>query len=261
MISPSIAVHAEDLTQRFRVIHERPDTVRELFAKFLRKPVEYHDFEAVSGVSFDVRKGEMVGFIGRNGSGKSTLLKIVAGVYRPTTGRVQVEGTIAPLIELGAGMHPELTGRENIVLNGLLMGYSKMQMAEREERIIDFAGIGDFINAPVKQYSSGMYVRLAFSVATEVDPDVLILDEILAVGDFAFQQKCFDRLKRFRDLGKTILMVSHSVDQVKNLCDRCILLDKGKIVFNGDPARAVAIYMGDAHVEEPVLVDAPHVHA
>jgi ABC-type polysaccharide/polyol phosphate transport system ATPase subunit len=261
MISPSIAVHAEDLTQRFRVIHERPDTVRELFAKFLRKPVEYHDFEAISHVSFDVSKGEMVGFIGRNGSGKSTLLKIVAGVYRPTTGRVQVEGTIAPLIELGAGMHPELTGRENIVMNGLLMGYSKTQMKEREERIIEFAGIGDFINAPVKQYSSGMYVRLAFSVATEVDPDVLILDEILAVGDFAFQQKCFDRLKRFRDLGKTILMVSHSVDQVKSLCDRCILLDKGKIVFNGDPARAITLYMGDAHVEEPVLVDAPHVHA
>jgi ABC-type polysaccharide/polyol phosphate transport system ATPase subunit len=158
-------------------------------------------------------------------------------------------------------MHPELTGRENIVMNGLLMGYSKTQMKEREERIIEFAGIGDFINAPVKQYSSGMYVRLAFSVATEVDPDVLILDEILAVGDFAFQQKCFDRLKRFRDLGKTILMVSHSVDQVKSLCDRCILLDKGKIVFNGDPARAITLYMGDAHVEEPVLVDAPHVHA
>jgi ABC-type polysaccharide/polyol phosphate transport system ATPase subunit len=261
MNSSPISVHAENLTQRFRVIHERPDTLRELFAKFLRKPVKYHDFEAVNDVSFDVRQGEVVGFIGRNGSGKSTLLKIVAGVYRPTSGRVHVEGTIAPLIELGAGMHPELTGRENIILNGLLMGYSKNQMKEREERIIDFAEIGDFINAPVKQYSSGMYLRLAFSVATEVDPDVLILDEILAVGDFAFQQKCFDRMKSFREMGKTIIMVSHSVEQVINLCDRCILLDKGKMVFNGDPRRAVAIYMGDAHAEEPVLVDAPPVHA
>ncbi len=250
------------MTQRFRVIHERPDTLRELFAKFLRKPVKYHDFEAVSHVSFNVHKGEMVGFIGRNGSGKSTLLKIVAGVYRPTTGSVRVEGTIAPLIELGAGMHPELTGRENIVLNGLLMGYSKSQMKEREERIIEFAEIGEFINSPVKQYSSGMYLRLAFSVATEIDPDVLILDEILAVGDFAFQQKCFARLKRFRETGKTILVVTHSVDQVQKLCDRCILLDKGKVVFDGDPDRAVALYMsGGAQVDEPVLVDAPPVHA
>ena len=261
MTNSSIAIQAEDLTQSFRVIHERPDTLRELFAKFLRKPVKYHDFEAVSHVSFNVRKGEMVGFIGRNGSGKSTLLKIVAGVYRPTAGRIHVEGTIAPLIELGAGMHPELTGRENIMLNGLLMGYSKEQMREREERIIDFAEIGDFINSPVKQYSSGMYLRLAFSVATEVDPDVLIIDEILAVGDYPFQQKCFERLKRFQAAGKTILIVTHSVDQVAKICDRCILMEKGKIVFNGDPALGVARYLGEANFEEPLLVEAPPVHA
>lgn len=261
MVNPSISIRATDLTQRFRVIHERPDTVRELFAKFLRKPVKYHDFEAVSNVSFTVRRGECVGFIGRNGSGKSTLLKIIAGVYRPTRGEVHVEGTVAPLIELGAGMHPELTGRENIVLNGLLMGFSKQQMREREDRIIEFADIGDFINSPVKQYSSGMYLRLAFSVATEVEPDVLIIDEILAVGDFAFQQKCTERLKGFQAAGKTILMVSHSVDQVLKLCDRCILLDKGQIVYSGDPARAVEIYTGEHIGEEPLLVEAPSVHA
>lgn len=261
MDNSSISIRAEDLTQRFRVIHERPDTVRELFAKFLRKRVNFHDFEAVSHVSFTVRRGEWVGLIGRNGSGKSTLLKMIAGVYRPTTGRIQVEGTIAPLIELGAGMHPELTGRENILLNGLLMGYSKKEMAEREQRIIEFADIGDFINVPVKQYSSGMYMRLAFSVATEVDPDVLVIDEILAVGDFEFQQKCFERLKGFRLSGKTILMVTHSVDQVVKMCDRCLLLEKGNILFNGEPARAVELYLRGAHVDEPLLVDAPSVHA
>src|SRR5262249_55877620 len=159
--------------------------------------------------SLTIGKGQMVGIIGRNGSGKSTLLKIIAGVYRPTAGRVTVHGTIAPLIELGAGMHSELTGSENIVMNGLLMGYSKTQMKEREERIIEFSEIGEFIDVPIKQYSSGMYMRLAFSVATEVDPDILILDEILAVGDLGFQSKCFDRLKSFRESGKTILMVSH----------------------------------------------------
>ncbi len=261
MLDSSISIRAKNLTQRFRVIHERPDTVRELFAKFLRKPVKYHDFEAVSKASFTVRKGEMVGFIGRNGSGKSTLLKIIAGVYRPTMGEVHVEGTIAPLIELGAGMHPELTGRENIILNGLLMGYSKAQMKEREDRIIEFAEIGDFINSPVKQYSSGMYLRLAFSVATEVDPDVLIIDEILAVGDFAFQQKCMDRLKGFQAAGKTILMVTHSAEQVLKLCDRCILLEKGSIIFNGDPAHAVELYTSGSVGEEPVLVETPSVHA
>jgi ABC-type polysaccharide/polyol phosphate transport system ATPase subunit len=262
MTDPHITITAENLTQRFRVIHERPDTVRELFAKFLRKPVNYHDFEAVSNASFTVKRGELVGLIGRNGSGKSTLLKMIAGVYRPTTGRVHVEGSLAPLIELGAGMHPELTGLENILLNGLLMGYSKRQMLERQDRIIEFADIGDFINAPVKQYSSGMYMRLAFSVATEIDPDVLLIDEILAVGDFAFQGKCLDRLRGFRDAGKTILMVSHSSEQILKLCNRAILLEKGRIVFNGDTAEAVELYTGEAGTqEEPVLVDAPPIHA
>ena len=262
MDNSSIVIRADNLTQRFRVIHERPDTVRELFAKFLRKPVQYHEFEAVSNASFTVRKGEMLGLIGRNGSGKSTLLKMIAGVYRPTSGSVRVEGTIAPLIELGAGMHPELTGRENIMLNGLLMGYSRKQMTEREQRIIDFAGIGEFINVPVKQYSSGMYMRLAFSVATEVDPDVLVIDEILAVGDFEFQKKCFDRLKGFQAAGKTILMVSHSIQQITELCDRVLLLEKGKITFDGDPATAAELYTGEAPaVEEPLLVETPSLHS
>ncbi|MDQ2842603.1 MAG: ABC transporter ATP-binding protein [Acidobacteriota bacterium] len=242
------AVVVENVVQRFRVIHERPDTLRELFARFFRQQVNYHDFDAVNNVSFAASAGEMVGIIGRNGSGKSTLLKIIAGIYRPTSGKIQINGSIAPLIELGAGMHSELTGRENILLNGLLMGYSKRRMLEREKRIIDFSEIGDFIDVPVKQYSSGMYMRLAFSVATEVDPDILVIDEILAVGDLNFQAKCFDRLERFRNSGKTILLVSHSMEQVINLCDRAILLDKGRMVFIGDPEEAVALYKENAGV-------------
>jgi ABC-type polysaccharide/polyol phosphate transport system ATPase subunit len=237
-------ITVENIVQRFRVIQERPDTLRELFSKFFRKEVNYHDFDAVNNVSFTVRSGEMLAIIGRNGSGKSTLLKVIAGIYRPTSGRVQVNGSIAPLLELGAGMHAELTGRENILLNGLLMGFSKRQMLQREERIIDFAEIGDFIDVPVKQYSTGMYLRLAFAVATEVDPDILVIDEILAVGDLGFQRKCFERLKRFRESGKTILFVTHSMDQVLDQCDRAILLNRGRLLFDGDPREAVEIYKG-----------------
>jgi ABC-type polysaccharide/polyol phosphate transport system ATPase subunit len=235
-------VSVENVTQRFRVIHERPDTLRELFSKFLRKGVTYTNLDAVKDVSLEVPKGQMLGLIGRNGSGKSTLLKIIAGVYRPTAGRVHVEGSIAPLIELGAGFHHELTGRENILLNGLLMGYSKEKMQEREQSIIDFAEIGDFIDAPIKQYSSGMQTRLAFAVATEVDPQVLILDEILAVGDAAFQEKCFARIQDFRQAGKTILFVSHSMPPVIQYCDRAILLEKGSIVADGIPTEVADFY-------------------
>lgn len=242
MHADSTVIRVEHVTQRFRVIHERPDTLRELFARFFRGSTDYHDFEAIKNVSFDVHRGEMLGLIGRNGSGKSTLLKIISGIYQPSAGRVEVKGTIAPLLELGAGFHYELTGRENIMLNGLLMGYSKKEMAEREESIIRFADIGEFIDAPVKQYSSGMYIRLAFAVATEIDPDILVIDEILAVGDVTFQEKCFDRLRQFRDQNKTILFVSHSPAQVVQFCDRVILIDQGQVAFDGDPARGLELY-------------------
>jgi ABC-type polysaccharide/polyol phosphate transport system ATPase subunit len=249
------AIEIEHVTQRYRVISERPDTIRELFSKFFRHKTHFHDFDALKDVSVNVSPGEMLGIIGRNGSGKSTMLKIMAGVYRPTAGRVDVRGTIAPLIELGAGFHPELTGRENILLNGLLLGYSKREMLSRQDSIIEFAGIGDFIDAPVKQYSSGMYTRLAFGVATEVDPDILLVDEILAVGDMAFQAKCFERLKRFRAAGKTILLVTHSMEQVLKFCDRAVFLEKGRIVFDGDTEQAVDLFRSSVSAQEPVLVD------
>jgi ABC-type polysaccharide/polyol phosphate transport system ATPase subunit len=263
MTDNSFVIRVENVTQRFRVIHERPDSVRELFSKFFRKKVNYHDFEAVKNASLSVQRGEVVGIIGRNGSGKSTLLKIIAGVYRPSMGRVTVTGSIAPLIELGAGMHPELTGRENILLNGLLMGFSKQEMMQREERIIEFADLGDFIQAPIRQYSSGMYMRLAFAVATEVDPDILVMDEVLAVGDIEFQAKCFNRLRRFRESGKTILIVTHSMTQIEEICSRAVYLDHGRILVDGDPAEVIEQYQRSAltGVEEPILVEAPSAHS
>jgi len=235
-------VEFDDVVQRFRVIRERPDTLREFFAKLTRPQVAYHDFEALKHVSFRVSKGEMVGIIGRNGSGKSTILKIVAGVYTPTSGHVEVHGTVAPLIELGAGFHHELTGRENILLNALLLGLSKREVKEREAQIIAFAELGDFIDSPIKQYSSGMYMRLAFAVATEVDPDILIVDEILGVGDSGFRQKCFDRILQFRASGKTILFVSHDMSSVSQLCDRVLLINNGELMEDGPPNRVIARY-------------------
>ena len=254
MKSPVIRV--ENVTQRFRLIHERPDSLRELFTKLLRSKSEFHDFEAVRNASFEVHEGEIVGLIGRNGSGKSTLLKIVAGVYTPTSGRVEVRGSIAPLIELGAGFHGELTGRENVLMNGLLMGFTKREMQAREKAILDFADIGDFIDSPVKQYSSGMYTRLAFAVATEVNPDILVVDEILAVGDSAFQQKCLDRLENFRRSGKTILFVTHSLNQIVEHCDRALYLEKGQIVADGEPEQIVNLYKAANAIEQPELLNA-----
>lgn len=241
-MAATTVISVENVTQRFRVYQERPDSIRALFAKFFRHQIQVHDFDAVNNVSFQVGKGEMVGIIGRNGSGKSTLLKMVAGVYRPTLGRVTVNGTIAPMIELGAGFHAELTGRENILMNGLLLGYSKREMKAREQSIIDFAEIGEFIDSPVKQYSSGMYMRLAFAVAIEVDPDILLVDEILSVGDMGFQEKCFERLQRFREARKTILFVTHNVADVENYCDRALLLDQGHLLLDGKPHEVIDTY-------------------
>jgi lipopolysaccharide transport system ATP-binding protein len=242
-------IRLQKVTQRFRVIHERPDTVRELFSRMFRHNASFHDFEAVKNASFEVPRGQALGIIGRNGSGKSTILKIIAGVYKPSAGTVEVNGTLAPLIELGAGFHHELTGRENILLNGLLMGYSKQEMLARQQSIIDFADIGEFIDAPVKQYSSGMYMRLAFAVATEVDPQILLVDEILAVGDVGFQEKCFERIRRFRESGKTIILVTHNMDNVLRHCERAILIDHGQIVVDGTPGEAIGEYTNLMNVE------------
>jgi ABC-type polysaccharide/polyol phosphate transport system ATPase subunit len=232
----------ENVVQRFRVIQERPDTLREVFAKLYQRHTTYHEFEAVRHVSFEVKRGTTMGIIGRNGSGKSTILKIIAGVYKPSAGRVMVQGSVAPLIELGAGFHHELTGRENILINGLLLGLTRRDIQEREQSIIDFADIGDFIDSPVKQYSSGMYMRLSFAVATEVDPDILLIDEILAVGDAIFQDKCNQRIRRFRELGKTLIIVSHDMRSIRKFCDRVLLVDKGQVLEDGPPDYVISRY-------------------
>ena len=251
------AVRFHDVVQRFRVIHERADTLREAFAHFHRgRRTTYHDFEALKHISFEVPHGMTLGIIGRNGSGKSTILKIIAGVYRPSNGTVEVNGTIAPLIELGAGFHHELTGRENILINGLLLGLSKKEIVALESSIIEFAEIGEFIDAPVKQYSSGMYMRLAFSVATAVDPDILLVDEILAVGDAAFRVKCFDRISRFRDRGKTIILVSHDTEQIRDFCDRVLVIHNGELIADDLPAKALARYQELIGQKPPAAVPA-----
>ena len=226
-------IHIDKVTHQYRVIRERPDSLREAFTKVFRHHRSIEIFEALRQVSLVVNDGEVLGIIGRNGSGKSTLLKLIAGVFLPTHGRVCVRGTVAPLIELGAGFHPDLTGRENILLNGLLLGVPKSEIQLREERIIEFAELGDFIDSPVKQYSSGMFMRLAFAIAIEVDPDVLLVDEILAVGDAEFQAKCEGRLEKFRDQGKTIIVVSHNAEIVHRFCSRVVLLDHGEMVIDG----------------------------
>jgi ABC-type polysaccharide/polyol phosphate transport system ATPase subunit len=243
----------EDVVQRFRLIQERPDTLREAFAHLFRKRTNYHDFEALKGISFVVREGETVAIIGRNGSGKSTILKIIAGVYRRSAGLVRVSGQVGALIELGAGFHPDLTGRENIVLNGLLLGLSKQEIQSREEQILDFAELGEFIDSPVKQYSSGMFMRLGFAVATEIDPDILLIDEILAVGDEAFQKKCATRLRDFQDRGKTIIIVSHSLAEVRLFSRRALMIDGGTLLADGPTDEVIARYEAliQDHAEQP----------
>ncbi len=216
------------------------------------KPSE--TFAAVHDVSFQVRAGCTFGVIGRNGSGKSTMLKLVAGITKPTEGRVHVDGRISALIELGAGFHPEISGRENVFINGIMLGLTKREIARRFDEIVEFADLRDFIDAPVKTYSSGMYVRLGFAVAIHVDPDVLLVDEVLAVGDEAFTHKCLDRFADFRRRGKTILLVTHALPMVERFCDEALWLDAGEARGTGDPRRVVAQYITDvARSEEHEL--------
>src|SRR5687767_13908738 len=207
-------------------------------------------FQALRGVSFKVPKGCTYGVIGRNGSVKSTLLKCVAGITRPTQGEVKVDGRISALIELGAGFHPEISGRENIFINGIMLGLTKRDIQRRFDEIVEFAEMQDFIDAPVKTYSSGMYMRLGFAVAVHVDPEVLLVDEVLAVGDQGFTHKCLDKFAEFRRRNKTILLVTHSLDLVEKFCDRALWLDKGKTHGEGEPKRVVASYLMDVDRSE-----------
>jgi ABC-type polysaccharide/polyol phosphate transport system ATPase subunit len=207
-------------------------------------------FPALQGVSFNVEAGRTFGIIGRNGSGKSTALKLVAGITKPTSGTVEVEGRISALIELGAGFHPEISGRENVFINGIMLGLTKREVARRFDEIVEFAELQEFIDAPVKTYSSGMYMRLGFAVAIHVDPDVLLVDEVLAVGDEGFTHKCLDKFGEFKRRGKTILLVTHSLNLVERFCDEALWLDSGKVRGAGDPRRVVGAYLIDVERSE-----------
>lgn len=226
-IEPVIKV--EQLSKSYKIYQQPIDRLNEA----ILGEVKHSRFEALSDISFEVFAGETIGVLGKNGSGKSTLLKILAGVLQPSSGDVQVRGKVAALLELGAGFNPEYTGRENIYLNGTIMGFNAKEVDSKIDAIIEFADIGAFIDLPVKTYSSGMYARLAFSVAINVEPDILIIDEALSVGDMQFQEKSFTRMKQFRDQGKTIFFVSHSISSVRNFCDRAIWIDQGKVRMIG----------------------------
>jgi ABC-2 type transport system ATP-binding protein len=240
-VEPSIVF--EHVEHRYRVIIERRDTLREAFIHLFRNGSHFKEFTVLRDFTLLVFPGETVGIIGRNGSGKSTLLKLMAGIFRAAKGNITVQGQVASLIELGAGFHPELTGRENIELNGLLLGLSRHEIQRRQSRIIEFAELGDFMDVPVKQYSSGMYMRLGFSIAVEVDPDILLVDEILAVGDAYFREKCLARIAGFRERGKTIVVVSHDTGLIEQLCDRALWIEGGGIAADGPPQEVVPLYL------------------
>jgi len=231
------AIKVENLTKVYHLYNKPQDRLKEALNPF--KKSYHHDFFAMQDVSFEIKKGETVGIIGKNGAGKSTLLKMITGVLTPSQGHIETHGKIASLLELGAGFNPDMTGLENIYLNGTLMGFTHEEMSQKVEAILAFADIGEFIHQPVKMYSSGMFARLAFSVSINVEPDILIVDEALSVGDMAFQMKCFKKFQDFQEEGRTILFVTHALDTVLRYCNRGIVIDGGKCVFDDSPKLAV----------------------
>ena len=244
----NIAIRVNNLSKCYQLYNQPSDRLKQFLWRSKRQ--YFREFWALRNVSFEVGKGEVLGIIGRNGAGKSTLLQLLCGTLTPTSGNVKVHGRIAALLELGAGFNPEFTGRENVFMSAAILGLSPKEIEQRYEDIVDFSGIRDFIDQPVKTYSSGMYVRLAFSVATSVDPDILIVDEALSVGDGEFARKSFDRIRAMKEAGKTILFCSHALYQVEAFCDRAIWLNEGKIEQIGTPAQAVVAYNNYvSHVE------------
>ena len=238
----NVAIKVKNVGMRFNLSQERVDNLKEYVIKFIKRDLRYNEFWALRDVSFEVKKGERLGVLGLNGSGKSTLLKIVSGVLKPTKGTIVTKGKVAPLLELGAGFNNQYTGRENIYLYGAVLGYSKEFLDEKFDEIVDFSGLGEFIDVPIKNYSSGMKSRLGFSIATVVEPDILILDEVLSVGDKKFRRKSEKKILDMFDKGVTVLFVSHSLEQVQRLCDKAIILEGGHIVAKGPVDKVARIY-------------------
>ena len=243
MENNNFAIDINHATVRFNMATESIFSIKEYFVKLVKGQLMFQEFFALQDVSLQVEKGDSWGFVGANGAGKSTLLKLICGILKPYKGTVQVNGSIAPLIELGAGFDSEMTARENIFLNGAILGHTKKFMLEHFDEIVEFAELKDFLDVPIKNFSSGMSARLGFSIATMVRPEILVVDEILAVGDYAFQQKCHDRMESMLGGGTTLLFVSHSVEQVKKLCKHALWLEKGCVVMMGESAEVCDAYI------------------
>lgn len=241
------SIHVENLSIKFRIYHDRSPSLKEYFANILKRSGQpsYSDFWAVKDISVEIRAGDRVGIIGHNGAGKSTLLKALCRVYEASNGKISVKGRLAPLLEIGAGFHPEFTGRENIYLNGSILGYSKQELKKLEPEVIAFAELEEFIDTPVKYYSTGMYMRLAFSLATAMHPDILVLDEIFAGGDASFMIKAKARMHDLIDKANIMIMVSHDHLLVKSLCNRVLWLDLGRLVADGTPDEVISKYLKD----------------
>lgn len=243
--TPQPIIQLENVSVSYRLPSERIGTFKEYAIRKLQRKIKINKFWALTDVTLQVNRGEVFGLIGNNGAGKSTMLKVISKVLKPTKGRVVVYGKIAPLLELGAGFHPELSGRENVFLNGALLGYSRSEMESVFDEIVEFSELEQFINSPVRTYSSGMFARLGFAVATAHMPEILILDEILSVGDESFQRKCNLRLKEFQQSGSTVLMVSHALDSLEVMCNRVAWIHHGKIQKIGEPEEVIAAYRGE----------------
>lgn len=235
-------IEVKDVSMRFRMANDRITSIKEYLMRVVQRKLQYREFEALSHVSFEVQKGEVMGLIGHNGAGKSTVLKIISGILRPTEGSIAVRGNVVPMLELGSGFDFDMTGRENIFLNGAVMGYSEQFLKEKYEEIVDFSELEPFIDVPLRNYSSGMVARLAFAIATVVDPEILIVDEVLSVGDANFQEKSRRRMMELMSGGTTVLFVSHNLDQIREMCNRVIWLDHGQLKMIGDAASVCDAY-------------------
>lgn len=243
-------IEVKNVTMRFRMSDEPLNSLKEIFTTAVRGKLRFNEFLALDNVSFSLEKGKTLGLIGKNGAGKSTTLKLISGILKPTEGTIRTYGNIVPMLELGAGFDLELTGKENIYLNGAILGYSKEYLESKYDEIVDFAEIREFIDMPIRNYSSGMMARLAFSIASVVQPEILIVDEILAVGDVAFQEKSFNRMKELMSGGATVLFVSHDLEKIEEMCDKVIWLDHGKVVMFGDTAEVCNAYKKATGIKE-----------
>ncbi len=253
-----VALKIENVKKKYIIKHisKRPDSKKDRAKLALynlthpKQATQKEDFWALNGVSFEVKKGEKIGIIGKNGAGKSTLLKVISRITEPTDGRIEFYGKISSMLEVGTGFNAELTGRENIYLNGAILGMTRAEIDEKFDNIVEFSEVGKFIDTPVKRYSSGMFVRLAFAVASNLDPDILLVDEVLAVGDTRFQKKCIGKMKSIAESGKTILFVSHQMNTIRQLCDRVIVLKEGTVIYDGDVEGGIKIYNSEAYAEK-----------